>query len=393
LERFFNKPIVSTAAIGGYVTNPNTTADLRQIREAVKFNQKDEFKALLDLFSIKYIVQRSDVNTTVRTSLVSYSDMRSFFHSQPYLKLVKTFGELDIYEYTEAKPSLLGLSPSSLQQTNIHIDTTTILNQEWNFSQQNEGWSNGSTNDWITFNSTKISAPIESTYTISVSFSTTNFSNNSSNFNDTNVYVKTAEFDSNSTLISATTGSNVFIGYSNYPSYNMTYEFEPKNDSTHFIQIQFWDNATLGSNCFVQLNNINVTGTVSTSHLKGIENLFGNQASSVINMKSESPTEIVVAVNSTQPFVLATTQVLDRFWVANVNGQQIQPVSTYLGLKGFMINQTGQFDVTLEYKPQQWFNYSLIVLGVTVLFLCIAIIYLQRTHLKGAYQKIRNPKS
>jgi hypothetical protein len=396
LERFFNKPIVSTAAIGGYVTNPNTTADLRQIREAVKFNQKDEFKALLDLLSIKYIIQRNDVVTNITgTSIVSSDDMRSFFHNQPYLKLVKTFGEIEIYEYSEAKSSLFALLPSSLQQTDIHIDTTTILNQEWAFSQQTipEDWSNGTTNGWITFNSTNLPAPIESIYTIRANFNTTNFSGISDSFNSTNVYIRIAEFDTNSNFISITNGTNSIIGDSNYTFYNMVYEFEPKNDFTHSIQIQFWDNAISSSNCFVQLNSINVTGTVSTSHLKGIENLFGNQAAPVINIKSESPTETVVAVNSTQPFVLATTQILDGFWVANVNGQQIQPMSTYLGLKGFLINQTGQFDVTLVYKPQQWFSYSLIVSGVTVLFLCIAILYLQRTQLKGAYQKIRKPKS
>ena len=64
LERLFEKPIVSTASLNGYVANSNTSAVLMQIRTAVKFNHTDEFKALLDLMSIKYIVQRNDVNTT-----------------------------------------------------------------------------------------------------------------------------------------------------------------------------------------------------------------------------------------------------------------------------------------------------------------------------------------
>ena len=65
LERFFEKPIVSTAALNGYITNDNTSKDLMQIRTAVKSNNADEFKALLDLLSIKYIVQRNDVVTDI----------------------------------------------------------------------------------------------------------------------------------------------------------------------------------------------------------------------------------------------------------------------------------------------------------------------------------------
>ena len=107
LERFFEKPIVSTAALNGYITNDNTSKDLMQIRTAVKSSNVDEFKALLDLLSIKYIVQRNDVVTDIYDTnhvLVSLQagrnlktplEMQPFFAEQPYLKMVKNFGQLE----------------------------------------------------------------------------------------------------------------------------------------------------------------------------------------------------------------------------------------------------------------------------------------------------------
>ena len=67
---------------------------------------------MLDLLNIKYIFQRNDVQDGMTNRyLISASDMQSFFSKQPYLQLVQKFGSIDIYEYTESKPSLYTLSP------------------------------------------------------------------------------------------------------------------------------------------------------------------------------------------------------------------------------------------------------------------------------------------
>ena len=98
MERLFEKPIVSTANLNGYVGNSNSSLILMQIRTAVKFDRIDEFKAFLDLLSIKYIVQRNDVNdtkleqfelrnnvniTTYGRDLENPGEMRAFFNIQP----------------------------------------------------------------------------------------------------------------------------------------------------------------------------------------------------------------------------------------------------------------------------------------------------------------------
>jgi hypothetical protein len=306
-----------------------------------------------------------------------------------------------------------------MQQTNISIDEIPVLEQDWNFSSTTniedwisstpynqsfakcamnengtylEAYMQNSTSGWITVNSPILPAANESRYTINVNFTSPNISE---------LDFKIAEFDGNMKLVSNITLAQ--FGNQNdqgtFPiRFSDQYTFEPHNDTTRYIQIQFWDflNTTISSNCTLLLSEVGVHGVVYSLNTAGIESLYpvdkGNLITPVISVKSESPTKIVVAVNSTQPFILTTTQVLDRYWVANVNHQQIQSIPLYLGLKGFLINQTGQFDVTIEYKPQQWLNYTLIISGATVLFLCICIVYLQRTYVRGIYRKIRSAK-
>ena len=60
--------------------------------------------------------------------------MQAFLDEQPIPEVSATFRKLEIYEYTEAKPSLYTLLPSTLRQMDIKIDTSTSLDKTWNFS-------------------------------------------------------------------------------------------------------------------------------------------------------------------------------------------------------------------------------------------------------------------
>ena len=108
--------------------------------------------------------------------------------------------------------------------------------------------------------------------------------------------------------------------------------------------------------------------------------------------KNINPTKIIATVNATKPFVLATSYVLDDSWVAIVNGQQIKPSPLYLGFVGFQINQTGQFDVTIDYKPQSWFTYaSAISIASVGVIICNLSLCQQRQHSKH-FQENRQTK-
>jgi hypothetical protein len=433
LERLFEKPIVSTAALDGYVTNPDTAADLKQIRASVRFNQTAEFKALLGLLNIKYIVQRNDVksdfsssvqpndvqNDTIPRDLKSPSEMQSFFADQPYLKLVKAppgqdFGKLDIYEYTEAKPSLYAILPSTLQKADVHINTYSILDKMWNFSSKDDvnKWDEVNKNStdlnqpqisqingqqleasmsslktgWIKVNSPIINVTeIESSYLINAI---------GTGVNTRRVDVKIAEYSKDMTPLTSSTIAMFYGRFDSNVSFTVdNYRFVPENSSIEFFRVEFWNyvNSTKNSESSLLLGNVGVNGSVSTLDMTGLQYLnwgsLENPNAEVLQVQNISPEKTIVKVNATQPFILATTQTLDRFWVAYVNNQKVSPSPVYLGLKGFLINETGQFDVTIVYQPQDWFNYCLTISSVTVLLLCIGLVYLNRKTIKASIKK------
>ena len=100
----------------------------------------------------------------------------------------------------------------------------------------------------------------------------------------------------------------------------------------------------------------------------------------------------VVTVNATEPFVLVTSQAIDNFWVAYVNGEQIKPTSLYLGLQGFSINKTGQFDVTIEYEPQLWFYYASAISISAMAVICALYMYINRDRIKGIFKNTNKQK-
>ena len=106
-----------------------------------------------------------------------------------------------------------------------------------------------------------------------------------------------------------------------------------------------------------------------------------------------NPTKIIANENATKPFVLATSYTLDDSWVANVNGQQIKPSTLYLGFSGFKINEIGQFDVIIEYKPQTWLIYASAISIASFGVIVAIYLYVSRDRIKSIFKKTDQQKS
>jgi hypothetical protein len=425
LERLFEKPIVSTDALNGYVTNSNTSDILMQLMSSERFNSTSEFKALLDLLSIKYIVQRNDLVTDMKRvqrndtsynmaerNLKNQTEMHAFFDAQKaYLKLVPDnishCYPLEVYEYTQAKPSINVLSSSTLQQIDIHIDKHTIIDKtfqndikDWRFTaapiqsndtgiirQKNDLLEidlKSSTNSWIKIESPRINVENESSYTINAEISA----------NDSIVEFEIAEYSQNGTWL-----NNWFVGGVNFALQEnenfdvSSFVFEPRTENTKYFSIQIWNQPVGSLNRVLKIDSLSVNGIRSTLNTTGFEYLYPdnaeNQSIQLEQVQNISPQRIIATVDTTQPFVLTINQELDRFWVAYVNGKIVRPSSLYLGLKGFIINQTGQLLVSITYEPQDWFNYCLTMSGATMLILLVALVYLYRKTIKKFINKKR----
>jgi hypothetical protein len=71
---------------------------------------------------LEQVEERNGVNMIMyERDLMQPPEMQAFFAQQPYLKLVGSYGRLDLYQYAEAKPSIFALTSSTLDKTDIRI--------------------------------------------------------------------------------------------------------------------------------------------------------------------------------------------------------------------------------------------------------------------------------
>jgi hypothetical protein len=427
IDRLIEKPIVSTDVLNSYVVNPQTASTMQELNYAMRDGKVNEFKALLDLLNVKYIFQRNDVvsNLTGRTtlpdgilasqsSIMSPDLVKSFFEIQSYLQLVRTFGALDIYEYADSKPSFYATTPLLLQQSNISIQTKNVFQREWNFSNTtaiNDLKSLMHTNGFaapenleqdgsyarvdllqVVGASQEIDFPSLSSqygnlYTIAGSglFHTCN-----------NVNITIIQYGKDNTMLNNRIAE--IVSYSSHNSswiypWNFNFTFEPSKDTDHF-KIQLWFDI-FGDNypCSLWISDVKVTGINSALNITGLDEIFSqavqNQAAEVLNVQRVNPAKILVTVNASHTFVLATTEAFDNYWVANVNGQQISPTPLYLGLQGYYINKSGQLQITLEYKPQTWFYSASAISAVTAIILLVLLAYFSRERMLQVINKFK----
>jgi len=404
-SELINKPIVSTANLNGYKINMDTASTLGQLNYAMLYNRPEKFKGLLDLLNVKFIMQRNDIeyNLTGR-NIMSPAEMSAFLIQQPYIHLVQRFGQIDIYEYSDAKPFLYTIS-QSFQQPNFAIQGTSVLEKAWNFSLPGDiqAWQNSTTSNqwqstytikqdadyleaelwnstygWKTINSPLLPAQYGNAYQIQAEIK---------GENAYQVHVKITEYAANMSILNEALIANVNSGTFNWTQ--ISFQFETTNPDTKFIQIQIWH----GFKSPLNLPNILWIAKVKVFEIpllidkNDLDQLFvvstENSSAIVLSYQIVNPTRIEAVINATHPFVLAVSESLDSSWVASFNGKQIKPISIYPGVNGFSINETGQFKVTIEYTPQHWFQYaSIISVSATVTIVAFLLI-ITRDHIKG----------
>jgi hypothetical protein len=169
---------------------------------------------------------------------------------------------------------------------------------------------------------------------------------------------------------------------------HISYIYEPINKTIKNLQIQIWHGHETDKPLpnVIWVDNVQITSYTTLLNTTGLDSIFPNttknQPATILNYQKTNPTEITATINATRPFILAISEALDNSWTAYVNGTQYQPISLYLGLKGFQINQTGLLEVSVEYVPQRWFFYGSVISFTTFL---ACTIYLVIT-----YPKTRN---
>ena len=124
------------------------------------------------------------------------------------------------------------------------------------------------------------------------------------------------------------------------------------------------------------ISNDGILGNVNDQHnISSLESFFNHESlvpAYVSKFEKISSTKYIVDIkNATRPFVILYPEAYDSLWTASVSdattkndagsNYRTNSVPVYSFINGFFINKTGNYTLTIEYPPQEWFNNAGIV--------------------------------
>ena len=123
-------------------------------------------------------------------------------------------------------------------------------------------------------------------------------------------------------------------------------------------------------------NEMDMIVIYSNENKEEFQEVFRRQSrASLLSYEKIDSTKYTVKVSSRGPFVLGLSETHDEYWVAHIEGEgEVDSIPLDGMLNGFYFNRTGNFTITVEYKPQQWFERGLWITGISTAFsLCFLI--------------------
>ncbi|MGC8934990.1 MAG: hypothetical protein ACP5LN_07540, partial [Thermoproteota archaeon] len=92
-----------------------------------------------------------------------------------------------------------------------------------------------------------------------------------------------------------------------------------------------------------------------------------------INWTFISPVKYKIKVNSTGPFFLVFTDTYDEGWVAYSNRKVYAHFIANGYANGWMVNNSGSFEVEVKFKPNIMFYYgsTISIISVSLIFSCL----------------------
>jgi hypothetical protein len=118
-------------------------------------------------------------------------------------------------------------------------------------------------------------------------------------------------------------------------------------------------------------------------------------AANSISGKEINPTMWTARVSSNKPFLLIFAEGYDPQWEATIYkyGHEVgtaKPIPLYSAINGFQINDTGDLEIVIQYRPQLlYFSIALIlaIAFLTILFYFAFMFY--KNQLEQGVQKVR----
>jgi hypothetical protein len=405
LERFFETPVISPCYSFSYTMNPNATKLLDQLRDGIAYSRNAEVKAILGLLNVKYIIQRNDLDYAFLESnnrkMLSPDRMKRFLMNQTCIAYVKSFGELDVYEYVDAQPYVHLFAGRSQYKYEIRTAREITLNPiSWDFDSATDvdSWRNTTQEDqfgarcalsadgealkfeirnstwgWKTITSPLIQARYGSEYSFAFDIRARNAYQ---------VHVKVSELDTETNWIR--TEYLLYLGDGSFDWKSTHVDYVPREENVAFLQFQVWSGhetpQTLPN--VIWLDNVEIEGYETRLDNGIIERALSDSVSGcILDFSRVDQTRIDLVINASEPVVVTINEAYDPHWKACVDGEAINAVSVFSIMNGFQINRTGESHITIAYEPQEWFYVGLGVSAISALSLSVYLLYdFMRTH-------------
>jgi len=173
------------------------------------------------------------------------------------------------------------------------------------------------------------------------------------------------------------------------------------NKGRYTLKIYSDSNADLDSVIIYQNNN-NIASEVTKNSNQTLNNLFNvnSPAANLTEIKKINPTKYVVNIeNATKPYTISLAEAYDPLWVAyeakssenhNSNNFKTNSIPMYGVTNGFYVNKTGDYELVIEYEPQNWLvQGATISISILILLSVITIFLYKKKYFIAGYRKIR----
>ncbi|MBU1670587.1 MAG: carbohydrate binding domain-containing protein [Actinobacteria bacterium] len=96
-----------------------------------------------------------------------------------------------------------------------------------------------------------------------------------------------------------------------------------------------------------------------------------------VTWEESGPSRFKVTVrNAKKPFVLVQSETFNDLWVAKTSdGQVIRPIPMYATINGYPVDETGTFTITVEFEPQRWFSFGLVITLSVILLSLLFLLF------------------
>jgi hypothetical protein len=121
----------------------------------------------------------------------------------------------------------------------------------------------------------------------------------------------------------------------------------------------------------------------ANSENQPLSQLFSKQNNTTLNFTTVNPTLYKVKVSTNSPFVLVFDNSYAPMWKAYINGKEITPFEINSYANGYFINESGDYELTIEFIPQRYLVIgSLVSIIAAVIIVSIASFITLRTRFK-----------